>query len=44
MKNRHHSTREQLAAFKDAIDYEHFGCFYDPPKEEGYIEDFNDYN
>ena len=41
MKNRRHSTQEQLDAFKRVIHYEHFGCFYPNSEEEGYIDDFN---
>ena len=43
VKNRHHSTQAQLDAFKEAIAYQHFGCFYVQHVDERYVEDFNDY-
>lgn len=42
VKNRHHSTRAQLMAFKAAIHYSHYGCFFPPyPVEGEYTPDFN---
>ena len=45
VRNRHHSTRAQLMAFKAAIHYSHYGCFFPPyPVEGEYIPDFNTYD
>ena len=44
VKNRHHSTRAQLMAFKAAINYTYYGCFYPHyPVERGYTANFNKY-
>ena len=44
VKSRHHSTRAQLLAFKAAINYTYYSCFFPPyPVERGYIPDFNKY-
>lgn len=44
VRNRHHSTRAQLLAFKTAINYTYYGCFYPHyPVERGYTANFNKY-
>lgn len=44
VKNRHHSTHAQLMAFKAAVNYTYYGCFYPHyPVERGYTANFNKY-